>query len=137
MLRKVHFFTNIMKLLIAAILIISATGVSMAKNYTASSGKVKVIQVISKYDGETCGAMAPPKYKIDQTSHGKLLVVARKIKFDKGPCAGRKIKLHILVYRSHRGFKGQDKGAISFSNPQFTDSAIVTSGRDSIVINVK
>lgn len=121
----------------AIVAVVFSTAHAEAKSYTIKSGQAKALTSISHYDAESCGGMAPPKYKITQTSNGKLSVVPYKIKLPKGPCAGRLIKFYFLVYTPKRGFKGQDKGAISYTEPQFTDSTILSQTRLNIVLNVK
>jgi len=119
------------------LLIIFATDYAQAKTYTAKSGKTEVLTAISQYDADSCGSMKPPKYNITQTSHGKLEVETHRLKLEKGPCIGRTIKFYFLIYTSKRGYRGNDRGAISYNSSQFTDSTINSYRKLDIIINVK
>jgi len=123
---------------IVAIVLIFFTSINLhAKSFTTKPGKAVGLMPISQFDGDSCSAGTPPKYKITQTSHGKLKVVTQNIKLKKGPCKGRTIKFYILIYIPQRGFKGQDKGAISFSKLRYSDTTIRSNLSESIIINVK
>ncbi len=130
-------YSVISKIAVALALIVLTTAYSEAKTFTTKPGVAVVLTSISLYDEESCGAMPPPKYRINQTSHGKLKVIPHKVKLDKGSCAGRTIKFFFVVYFPDRGFKGTDRGSVVYDNPQFTDSIIRSSRKFDAIIKVK
>ncbi len=78
-----HYWV-ISKIAVALVLIVFTTAYSQAKTFTTKPGVAVVLTSISLYDEESCGAMPPPKYRINQTSHGKFKVVPHKVKLEKG-----------------------------------------------------
>jgi len=87
----------------------------------AKANRTTLIYRFSQYAEDTCGAMAPPKFKVVFVEHGKIVGTESGFKLDKGHCKGKYIKGIGFKYTPNRGFRGLDKAKVILTMPAFSD----------------
>jgi hypothetical protein len=122
-------------ILTAAVVAIAAEP-SLAKTYSANSGVLTPLGPFGRFDGQNCQDFGKMKYSLTQPQNGTLTGVFQEGKFNRGICKGKRAVALVVYYRSKPGFKGTDRGGISYFAPRFVGEA-ETSISDTIIVTVK
>ena len=115
---KTFYRSALLALLVAPLAF--ATNVSAKMyNVTVPSGKLSRIHNFYVYQTRTCYSAPFAKYSISQPKNGTISIkkVRAVVPKSAGKCAGKRLNMLAVFYKSKNGFRGKDAARIYFTHP--------------------
>lgn len=122
--------------LLVSIMAVSAQAQTFSKSVAA--GKRTLVGAFALYSSDTCYAGPLPDAKIsEQPAYGRFEIGAERVVDKAGNCAAMQIYYRTVYYIPHPGFRGQDRGSVTFIFNQFSDAPGYTNRTHSYNISVR
>jgi hypothetical protein len=108
-------------LLMAVACLNGGNSIAMAQSFEAQSGQLQELAVLGTFDKVRCASFPTGKIEFSQPANGTLTTQEGELVYTRGACKGKKFKLTFLYYKSNPGFRGIDRGSVTYGAPGFTD----------------
>lgn len=107
--------------LLSCLLAVSAQAQTF--NRDVAAGRQTRVGGFALYSSDTCYAGALPDAKItEQPAHGRFELRAERVADKAGNCPAMQIYYRTVYYIPNPGFRGQDRGSVTFIFNQFSDA---------------
>jgi hypothetical protein len=99
----------------------AGAGPGSAQSFEAKSGQLQALIPLGTFDQLRCAGFPTGKIEFTQPANGTLTTGQRMLVHTRGACKGKKFKVTFLYYKSKPGFRGIDRGSVTYAAPRFTD----------------
>jgi hypothetical protein len=112
---------HIFALLMAVACLNGGANLAMAQSFEAKSGQMQELVPLGTFDQLRCAGFPTEKIEVKQPANGTLTTRARALVHTRGPCKGKKFNVTFLYYKSEPGFRGVDRGSVTYGAPRYVD----------------
>ncbi|MGB8817381.1 MAG: hypothetical protein WCC66_05605 [Rhizobiaceae bacterium] len=126
------------KCLLAAAFLLLAGKSAFAEVKNVPAGRTSAVASFSLFDPRNCAHGPKPKVTFKQPEHGMLSAKWLSAKSNQsGMCNSKTMKFYMIYYQPKAGYRGPDKGAVSFFYPTYVNGSPDRANHQKLDILVK